>query len=305
MFSTGQNIRVCKDALWTEAILNKLSEDIVEPVLLKMREHDDLTVDSILDFISGEISAKAYVQSRLRPYDQANRESATRTTQFCAICETSSHLTWQCQSSLPVSKKRDIVALNRLCWKCYSPKHTSAQCSRNNCRLCGRMHHIKLCFTTENAAEHGNSEHNTPSVSEAEQRGQRVFAKRISTTPGKLYSNTDPQPRQKHTANMHIECDGKTYPDDVAEGDQLRYDEETTEHPTYINCSALSPKNEQIALVTAEGSIWNHGTQSFEKVIFFFDIGAQKTIIQEDLACRLKLPTLKTETCIMWYRRNY
>nr|CDJ80598.1 Protein ZC132.6 [Haemonchus contortus] len=126
MFSTGQNIRVCKDALWTEAILNKFPKDIVEPVLLKMREHDDLTVDSILDFISGEISAKAYVQSRLRPHDQANRESANRTPQLCAICQTSSHFTWQCQSKLPVSKKKDIVALKRLCWKCYSPKHTSA-----------------------------------------------------------------------------------------------------------------------------------------------------------------------------------
>ncbi|XGW12069.1 hypothetical protein V3C99_013053 [Haemonchus contortus] len=296
IISTGQNIRVCKDALWTETILSKFPKDIVEPVLLKMREHDDLTVDSILDFISGEISAKAYVQSRLRPYDPANRESANRTTQLCVICETSSHFTWQCQSKLPVSKKRDIVAQKRLCWKCYSPKHTSSQCSRNNCRLCGKMHYIKLCFTTENAAEHGTSEHKSPSVSEAEQRGQRVLAKRMSTTPGKLYSNTDPQPLQKHTANMHIECDEETYPD---AGVKLWDDEETTEHPIYINCSALSPKNEQIALMTAAGSIWNHGTQSFEKVIFFFDIGAQKMVIQEDLACRLKLPTLKTETCIM------
>nr|CDJ97142.1 Pao retrotransposon peptidase family [Haemonchus contortus] len=121
MSSTGQNIRVCKDALWTEAKLSKFPKDIVEPVLLKMREHDDLTVDSILDFISGEISAKAYVQSRLRPYDPANRESAYRATQLCVICETSSHSTWQCQSKLPVSKKRDIVAQKRLCWKCHPP----------------------------------------------------------------------------------------------------------------------------------------------------------------------------------------
>ncbi|XGW17350.1 hypothetical protein V3C99_002170, partial [Haemonchus contortus] len=306
MFSTGQNIRACRDALWTEAILNKFPKDIVEPVLLKMREHDDLTVDSILDFISGEISAKAYVQSRLRLYDHANQETANRknnTPQFCAICETIGHFTWQCQSELSVSKKREIVALKRLCWKCYSPRHTSAQCSRNNCRLCGRMHHIKLCFTTESAIERGHSEQNTLSLSEEKQRGQRIFAsetnKRASDTPGKLTYNTGSQPRKMHSANIHIQCDGKTYPEGVRGRCQLVYEEKTTEHHTNIECNTLTPKNEQIALMTAEGSIWNHDTQKFEKVIFFFDSGAQKTVIQEDLALRLKLPTLKAEACIM------
>ncbi|VDL81408.1 unnamed protein product [Nippostrongylus brasiliensis] len=51
--------------------------------------------------------------------------------------------------------------------------------------------------------------------------------------------------------------------------------------------------------MTAEGSIWNHRKSAYEKVLFFFDCGAQKTIIQEDVATKLGLPRQTTEICTM------
>ncbi|KAK6050385.1 hypothetical protein COOONC_12110 [Cooperia oncophora] len=41
----------------------------------------------------------------------------------------------------------------RLCWKCYSSEHSSRECTRENCMLCGKLHHIRLCFSTENAGD--------------------------------------------------------------------------------------------------------------------------------------------------------
>lgn len=50
--------------------------------------------------------------------------------------------------------------------------------------------------------------------------------------------------------------------------------------------------------MTAEGCIWNYKQKKFEKTVFFFDTGAQKTVIREDLAFRLGLLKVKTETCV-------
>ncbi|KAL6742014.1 hypothetical protein Aduo_015214 [Ancylostoma duodenale] len=38
----------------------------------------------------------------------------------------------------------------------------------------------------------------------------------------------------------------------------------------------LDRDKEQIVLMTAEGSVWNERTNQFEKILFFFDTGAQK-----------------------------
>ncbi|KAK6035549.1 hypothetical protein COOONC_26946, partial [Cooperia oncophora] len=63
MTSAGQDIRQTNDAMWIEAIIHKFPRDIVEPVLIKMRENEDLAVDEIMNIIETEISAKAYIQA--------------------------------------------------------------------------------------------------------------------------------------------------------------------------------------------------------------------------------------------------
>lgn len=51
--------------------------------------------------------------------------------------------------------------------------------------------------------------------------------------------------------------------------------------------------------MTAEGNIWNHRKDEYEKVLFFFDFGAQRTVIRESLATSLGLPRQTTEICTM------
>ncbi|KAL6733108.1 hypothetical protein Aduo_003789 [Ancylostoma duodenale] len=57
----------------------------------------------------------------------------------------------------------------------------------------------------------------------------------------------------------------------------------------------LDRDKEQIVLMTAEGSVWNERTNQFEKILFFFDTGAQKTLIRESIAEELGLPKQSTE----------
>ncbi|EYC00122.1 hypothetical protein Y032_0118g783 [Ancylostoma ceylanicum] len=49
--------------------------------------------------------------------------------------------------------------------------------------------------------------------------------------------------------------------------------------------------------MTAEGSIWNAKQQQFKKVLFCFDSGAQKTVIEEKLAEEFGLPKGRTRLC--------
>ncbi|PIO72307.1 hypothetical protein TELCIR_05766, partial [Teladorsagia circumcincta] len=54
---------------------------------------------------------------------------------------------------------------------------------------------------------------------------------------------------------------------------------------------------EQIVLMTAEGLVWNYSSNSYERALFFFDTGAQVSLILEGAAEHLALPVAKTEQC--------
>ncbi|KAK6012364.1 hypothetical protein OSTOST_22491 [Ostertagia ostertagi] len=71
------------------------------------------------------------------------------------------------------------------------------------------------------------------------------------------------------------------------------------EHRKMVVLALSNKQVKKLVLMTAEGNVWNHRENAFEKVLFFFDTGAQKTIIEEALADRLGLPRITTETCVM------
>ncbi|KAK6762531.1 hypothetical protein RB195_023306 [Necator americanus] len=51
--------------------------------------------------------------------------------------------------------------------------------------------------------------------------------------------------------------------------------------------------------MTAEANMWNNKTSQYERVLIFFDTGAQRTIINERTAEEFGLPKQKTEICTM------
>lgn len=65
------------------------------------------------------------------------------------------------------------------------------------------------------------------------------------------------------------------------------------------NTSHRNSTPSQLILMTAEGNVWNNKKGEYEKILFFFDTGAQKTVIEESLADRLGLSKQTTEICTM------
>ncbi|KAK6764904.1 hypothetical protein RB195_025009 [Necator americanus] len=55
---------------------------------------------------------------------------------------------------------------------------------------------------------------------------------------------------------------------------------------------------DQVMLMTAEANMWNNKTGQYERVLIFFDTGAQRTIINERTAEEFGFPKQKTEICL-------
>lgn len=68
---------------------------------------------------------------------------------------------------------------------------------------------------------------------------------------------------------------------------------------TTLASSKKDPNPSQLVLMTAEGNVWNHRKGGYKKILFFFDTGAQKTVIEESLAESLGVQKQATETCTM------
>ncbi|KAK6046008.1 zinc knuckle, partial [Cooperia oncophora] len=94
-------------------------------------------------------------ESRMQPiiHKRKEQQNTNAKEKRCVICEKSGHFPWQCRSPITVAERRKIAVEKRLCWKCYSSEHSSRECTRENCMLCGKLHHIRLCFSTENAGD--------------------------------------------------------------------------------------------------------------------------------------------------------
>ncbi|EYB93812.1 hypothetical protein Y032_0178g647 [Ancylostoma ceylanicum] len=176
MVSAGQDIRKSKDAMWTENILQKFPHEIVKNVLIAIKDRDELQIEDLMRQIESEISAKTYVESRMKShhvrttsqlhgYSQFTRNAAQphcgnrsyqevapkplpKAMQGCAYCENSGHYSAHCPTITEIADRRKVLLEKGLCWKCFSSSHTSTQCEKTDCPLCNRKHHLSVCFAS-------------------------------------------------------------------------------------------------------------------------------------------------------------
>ncbi|KAL6742934.1 hypothetical protein Aduo_016027 [Ancylostoma duodenale] len=157
MVSAGQDIRKTKDAMWTETILQKFPYDIIKNVLIAIKGKEEANIEDVMEEIEKEISAKTYVQSRIKVHQkkfpeqapESERKHIPNTSSVCAFCDTTGHYATQCRTVTDIQARRNVVMEKRLCWKCYASTHSSKDCTRPNCHACGRMHHFSLCFANK------------------------------------------------------------------------------------------------------------------------------------------------------------
>ncbi|KAL6734085.1 hypothetical protein Aduo_004665 [Ancylostoma duodenale] len=287
MVSAGYDIRDTCDPMWTETILKKFPHEIVKDILVKNQETETMKVDDLLETLEREITAKAYIELRLGPSQQNSYKTDNRYNQAstCIFCGRSNHQSLMCRTVIDKMKRRELLKQNKACWKCFQTTHSSSSCKKANCSNCGRTHHVSVCLTSDGTRP--NHPAANPPASTARwsrnETNQNGFNNRLAARgpqPTNRYANPSNDIRRQHTganqpliSNQNIEngmCDRPSY-----------------------------RQNEQLVLMTAEGNVWNHKTHKFEKALFFFDTGAQKTVIEEALADKLGLPRITSETCVM------
>ncbi|EYC31262.1 hypothetical protein Y032_0004g2060 [Ancylostoma ceylanicum] len=190
-------------------------------------------------------------------------------SQGCIFCHKGNHSAIRCRTVSDQSMRRNALREQNRCWKCFSSNHNSYVCRKQDCSSCGQKHHSSLCFKKEplqvnhrkdRRAIIGSS--NKSDLRDRQNRDQRA---------------NNIQPSRTKATTLTVQMCTETVPD-------------------YNHCP-LKTTNRQIVLMTAEGSIWNAKQQQFEKVLFCFDSGAQKTVIEEKLAEEFGLPKGRTQMC--------
>ncbi|EYC32602.1 hypothetical protein Y032_0003g1684 [Ancylostoma ceylanicum] len=226
-----------------------------------------------------ETGAKAYNDNRSsqkRPGEvmQSKQRHAKYRPNYgkeCIFCQKSNHSTARCRTVSDKRLRRKALGEQNRCWKCFSRDHNSFVCQKRDCALCDEKHHISLCL------KKGQPQRNYSNNC----RGRDIVSCRPDSKGHQnrgLRSNEDESDCRKPTsANLRMCMGTLTEPN-------LRVD---------------SPVSEQLVLMTAEGSIWNARKQEYEKILFSFDSGAQKTAVDGELAERFGLARQMTEKCTM------
>ncbi|KAK6742031.1 hypothetical protein RB195_009726 [Necator americanus] len=275
MISAGYHVGKTCDPMWCETILSKFPEDIIKSVLVASQSQDRQTVDDLMNLLKTEITAKAYVESRLghkhinKAIPSKTNHDNLRTNRNCLFCHKDNHVSMQCRTVTDQSIRRKMLKEQNRCWKCCSPNHSSFDCQRSDCLKCGQKHHMSLCFKTEQLSQNNSSKPKFVRVGQNQQR-QHSWQNREE--------NNRNIPQRFKPINTQVSV----------EPPQIK--ENSIQH---------SQTSKQLILMTAEGNIWNARKQTYEKVLFFFDSGAQKTVIEENLAQQLGLPKNTTEICTM------
>ncbi|KAK6736395.1 hypothetical protein RB195_019213 [Necator americanus] len=290
MVSAGQNIPQMQDAMWTEKILEKFPYTIVKNVLVTIQDQDEVKIEDVMDHLEKEINAKKFVDARLKGRvkfeNHPNRRQygvdvtePPKLGKICRFCDNSNRISANCRTITDIKSRRNMVKEARQCWKCFSEEHSSYDCQKPNCPKCGKMHDVSLCISTSNDGT--RTRYSAGDRSRNQSSSNTVPVPRNNTTTRNQYGNgrNNGNVRNNQQTNPH-----------------------TADHSTNHSAEGsvyIDKRKEQVVLMTAEGNVWNNNTRQSEKLLFFFDTGAEKTIIREQTAREFGLPTQKTEICTM------
>uniref|UniRef100_A0A7I5E795 Peptidase A2 domain-containing protein n=1 Tax=Haemonchus contortus TaxID=6289 RepID=A0A7I5E795_HAECO len=293
MVSAGQDIRIAQDALWTEKILEKFPYSIVKNVLITTQSKDEVKIEDIMNELEKEIEAKKFVESRLRNFskhdhngerEKYSREQPYKASKACVFCKNANHTSNYCRTVVGINERRDILKKEQLCWKCFADSHKSSECPKKNCSRCKQMHDVSICFVN-GPMQKGNSSNDSNKPNSGFQPRNN-----IPPEPRNPYQNRGE--RQPWNGNNSSDARNNRSFQGRAIANNACVNSDNAKNQA-------SEAKEQIVLMTAEGSVWNYNTDQFEKVLFFFDTGAQKTLIRERTAQDLALPKQSREMCAM------
>ncbi|EYB84689.1 hypothetical protein Y032_0311g2127 [Ancylostoma ceylanicum] len=226
-----------------------------------------------------ENAANAYIENKVCQTNNGRViQSRAKHTSYrpnygkgCIFCHKGNHSPIQCRTVSNQHMRRKTLKEQNLCWKCFSSNHNSFVCRKQDCSSCGQKHHSSLCFKKGAVLANYGKE------------------RRAIIMASKKSNLNDWQNRDQKTSSHKT---SRTKPTTMAV-------QMCTERVLDSNPCTSEFTNKQIVLMTADGSIWNAKRQQFEKVLFCFDSGAQKTVIEEELAEQFGLPKVRTQMCIV------
>ena len=74
-----------------------------------------------------------------------SKAEEVNTTNSCVYC-TGDHYSASCEAVTDVNKRKDILRNHGRCFVCLRKGHIFRNCTKRNCRICGKRHHQSICF---------------------------------------------------------------------------------------------------------------------------------------------------------------
>lgn len=278
MVSAGYDIRNTCDPMWSETILAKFPQDVIKPVLIVCQSQPNQTIEGLMGHLKKEIAAKGYVENRLGhktnsrviPSKEKHINARPYGNEGCLFCQRDNHSSMSCRTVDDKTTRRKIIKEQDRCWKCFSDDHNSFDCQQPDCIQCGQKHHVSLCSKRDSGPPRNQN--------------------RTWNPPQRNNQASHSQARPQYSRNNDRRIENIRFPNSNAQTFAEVEQPIASKNGTFTS---------QLILMTAEGNIWNHRKEEYDKVLFFFDCGAQKTVIEESLATDLGLPRETTELCTM------
>uniref|UniRef100_A0A1I7WFL4 BEACH domain-containing protein n=1 Tax=Heterorhabditis bacteriophora TaxID=37862 RepID=A0A1I7WFL4_HETBA len=285
MESTGYNVRTTNDPMWTDAICKKFPYHILSKTLKMQNEKDTMTIEELLESLESEISSRHITERRMRVLDrkeprsfeqnlrstadvQRYNNNLRHSEKVCEFCDRKGHSSIVCRTINKPSERRTVDS------KQATLSHTSNACNQENCFQCGKNHHQTLCLRTMNS-------------------GQQPYLRNERKDPAQRWQSND--------RITQFQREQVTAPQNLQYFDGIRNQPQSSDvrAGSYTQLNNTNEIKQQIVLMTAEGSIWNNHSSMFERALFFFDMGAQTSLVEERFAMQLGLLASESETITM------
>uniref|UniRef100_A0A1I7X4G2 Peptidase A2 domain-containing protein n=1 Tax=Heterorhabditis bacteriophora TaxID=37862 RepID=A0A1I7X4G2_HETBA len=257
--------------------MDKISKRYHRKMLSENKNNSDPITSTILEQLDTEIKNRVYIKRQMQArqgFDEKERshrrnEPTRQSKGHCLFCG-GLHQTIACRIVSESQNRRKVLIEKKACWKCFSTRHNSYDCSEQRCSKCRGEHNETVCSKT----------HFNRNRTNGDSRQAQEISRHINDTQ---QNNNQLRKTVQHNIRQE-ECENLN---------QMLHNN-TINHPTKTE----NYTHHQTVLMTVEGKVKNK-EGIYENVLIFLDSGAQQSLIEENEANRLGLTKTNPSKCTM------
>ncbi|KAK5983951.1 hypothetical protein GCK32_008183, partial [Trichostrongylus colubriformis] len=284
-------------------ITRKFEERIQEKIIAKKAELIQSNLwnwDSLREVVEDALSRRELIEE-MRELERRRGEPRENPTQgirkaaprekgpACLYCKRTNHPARECRA-VPENERISFFKRNNLCLNCGRNNHMVAECWSQNCRRCGRKHHISLCGI--------RSETTSATQPRMENEQQTQAPPPTPTNKGSTSQRRSQRGQRQgenagHSVQNLVESE-QEHEDHVGKRRPRKEKSKKEEKKKKEHKKEAQPNRKTTHLLS--GTVQIRGPYESREVGILLDTGSELSFIDSKLADDLKLPVLAKKT---------